>query len=99
MWLALTLSALALPATPPPARVLWANFLLGLLLDLALVGALKGAVRRSRPVYNRREDFTVVVAVDRFSFPSGHSSRCAAGLKPERTFAHAARCWRCWARR
>lgn len=36
---------------------------------------LKGTVRRARPVYNLRSDFSVVVAVDHFSFPSGHSSR------------------------
>lgn len=75
VWLLATATALAAPATPPAARAVWANFLLGLLIDLALVGALKGAFRRSRPVYNKKADFVVVVAVDRYSFPSGHSSR------------------------
>ncbi len=51
-------------------------------VDLALVGLLKGTVRRARPVYNLRSDFAVVVAVDHFSFPSGHSSRCERGQRP-----------------
>lgn len=37
LWLGLTFAYLGAPATPSPARALWANFLLGLLLDLALV--------------------------------------------------------------
>lgn len=43
------------------------------------VGLFKASVRRSRPVYNQQSDFTVVVAVDHFSFPSGHSSRRVLG--------------------
>lgn len=43
------------------------------------VGLLKASARRSRPVYNQQSDFTVVVAVDHFSFPSGHSSRRVVG--------------------
>lgn len=78
VWLPLTLAALLLPSTPPAARTLWANFLLGLLLDLALVGTLKGTFRRCRPVYNNAADFLLVVAVDNYSFPSGHSSRCGS---------------------
>lgn len=75
VWLALALGYALAPATPPALRTCWANFLVAWAVDLALVGLLKGAVRRSRPVYNLRSDFTVVVAVDHFSFPSGHSSR------------------------
>lgn len=28
-----------------------------------------------RPVYNKEDDFVLVVSVDKFSFPSGHASR------------------------
>ena len=35
-------------------------------------------VRRPRPIYNKSGDFLLVVSVDRFSFPSGHTSRQAA---------------------
>jgi len=27
-------------------------------------------------VYNKEEDFVLVVSVDKYSFPSGHASRC-----------------------
>ncbi|XP_062030636.1 probable lipid phosphate phosphatase beta isoform X1 [Rosa rugosa] len=47
--------------------------LLGLLLDLALIGLIKFTVRRARPVYNK--NMSVAVSVDHFSFPSGHASR------------------------
>lgn len=75
VWLALALGCALAPATPPPLRAAWTNFLVAWAVDLALVGVLKGTVRRARPVYNLRSDFSVVVAVDHFSFPSGHSSR------------------------
>ena len=57
------------------------NLFLALMLDLAVVGGLKVAVRRKRPVYNE-EDMFVTVSVDYYSFPSGHSTRAAmvAGL-------------------
>lgn len=47
--------------------------LLGLLLDLVLVGLIKTLVRRSRPLYN--VGMNAAVSVDHFSFPSGHASR------------------------
>lgn len=76
VWLAITVMALLTPLTPPAHRTLWANFFLGLLLDLVEVGLLKGLIRRSRPSYNAlAKDMVVVVAVDHYSFPSGHSSR------------------------
>ncbi len=59
-------------------RMCVANLLLGFVLDLILVGAIKGLFRRPRPVYNKEGDFVLVVSVDKFSFPSGHSSRYAA---------------------
>ena len=56
-------------------RTCIANLILGFIIDLLVVGTIKGIVRRRRPVYNDESDFTVVVSVDKFSFPSGHSSR------------------------
>lgn len=50
------------------------NLLLALMFDLAIVGALKVAVRRKRPVYNEKDMFATV-SVDNYSFPSGHSTR------------------------
>lgn len=67
LWFPISISLL------PFSSSLFLSLLLGLLLDISLVGALKFLVRRPRPVYNR--NMTLVVAVDHWSFPSGHSSR------------------------
>ncbi|XP_061593831.1 polyisoprenoid diphosphate/phosphate phosphohydrolase PLPP6 [Cololabis saira] len=52
------------------------NLLLGLLLDLILVGVVKAVVRRRRPAHNRMDMFATF-SVDRYSFPSGHATRAA----------------------
>lgn len=76
IWLAAIIGFAASPATTSADRNAWLNLLAAWGVDLALVGGLKAAARRPRPVYNQAAgDFTVVVAVDHFSFPSGHSSR------------------------
>jgi membrane-associated phospholipid phosphatase len=52
------------------------NLLLGLLIDLLEVGLLKAICKRPRPLYNNiSKDMNVIVPVDAYSFPSGHSSR------------------------
>lgn len=62
-------------SSSPPLRRDAACLLFAMLLDLALVALLKAVVRRPRPAYNLGD--TRVFSVDRFSFPSGHASRCA----------------------
>ena len=52
-----------------------ANFFLCFWIDLGLVGTLKALLQRPRPLYNHAGDFLLVVAVDRYSFPSGHAAR------------------------
>ncbi|XP_029473999.1 phospholipid phosphatase 6 [Rhinatrema bivittatum] len=52
------------------------NLLFALILDLALVGLVKGLVKRRRPVHNRMDMFATF-SVDRYSFPSGHATRAA----------------------
>ncbi|XP_038991148.1 probable lipid phosphate phosphatase beta [Hibiscus syriacus] len=47
--------------------------LLGLLLDLALIGLIKLTFRRARPHYN--PNMSPAAHADNFSFPSGHASR------------------------
>jgi presqualene diphosphate phosphatase len=47
--------------------------LTGLLIDIAIVGTVKGVVRRSRPVINHND--VLSIGPDKFSFPSGHTSR------------------------
>nr|XP_015831699.2 polyisoprenoid diphosphate/phosphate phosphohydrolase PLPP6 [Nothobranchius furzeri] len=52
------------------------NLLMGLLLDLILVGFVKAVVRRRRPAHNQMDMFATF-SVDRYSFPSGHATRAA----------------------
>lgn len=58
------------------AKQFYCNLLLALLLDLLFVALLKVIVRRKRP-QNNVDDMFATVSVDRYSFPSGHSSRAA----------------------
>lgn len=59
-------------------HVVGVNLLLGIVVDLVQVGILKGVCKRPRPAHNAKaKDMKLVVAVDAYSFPSGHSSRCA----------------------
>ncbi|KAK9830845.1 hypothetical protein WJX74_009639 [Apatococcus lobatus] len=64
-----------MPQLSPLARHLSANFFLGFWTDLVVVGLIKGLVRRPRPSYSNNADFLLVVAVDKWSLPSGHASR------------------------
>ena len=57
-------------------KLFFCNLFMALLIDLAVVGSLKTIVRRPRPVYNV-DDMFATVSVDRYSFPSGHSTRVA----------------------
>nr|XP_033772495.1 phospholipid phosphatase 6 [Geotrypetes seraphini]XP_033772496.1 phospholipid phosphatase 6 [Geotrypetes seraphini]XP_033772498.1 phospholipid phosphatase 6 [Geotrypetes seraphini] len=52
------------------------NLLFALILDLILVGLVKGAVKRRRPTHNRMDMFATF-SVDKYSFPSGHATRAA----------------------
>ena len=51
------------------------NLLLALLLDIAVVAVIKAFTRRRRPAYNVDDQYATVNMVDKFSFPSGHSTR------------------------
>lgn len=76
LWLTLCAAALASPWLSTSQCYLWVNFFIGLIIDLVEVGMLKATVARERPSYNRiANDMNVIVAVDHYSFPSGHSSR------------------------
>lgn len=46
-----------------------------LMLDLVVVCVFKAAIRRSRPRHNVMD--MMAVSVDKFSFPSGHTTRAA----------------------
>lgn len=49
----------------------------GIVLDLVLVGIIKITVRRQRPPYNQNDQVFEAPVADKFSFPSGHTSRAA----------------------
>lgn len=49
--------------------------LVGVLLDMAIVGTLKFLVRRPRPEGAKVEDMLLTVSVDSWSFPSGECFR------------------------
>jgi len=51
------------------------NLLLALILDIVVVAVVKAFTRRRRPAYNVDDQYATVKMVDKFSFPSGHSTR------------------------
>jgi len=53
---------------------LFANLLVALLLDIAVVAVTKAFTRRRRPA-NNVDDMWMTGSVDKFSFPSGHATR------------------------
>ena len=75
VWLFLAVTVWCLPISVQQ-RCAVSNFLLAFVVDLILVGTLKAICQRPRPIYNSSGDFMLVVAVDQYSFPSGHASRC-----------------------
>ena len=50
------------------------NVFMALILDLLIVVSVKVAAKRQRPVYNK-DDMFATVSVDKYSFPSGHTTR------------------------
>ncbi|KAK7265900.1 hypothetical protein RJT34_33525 [Clitoria ternatea] len=66
---------LATPSSSPLRSHLLLPLILCSLLDLLLIALIKFLVRRSRPSYASHSEYNAVVPVDKFSFPSGHSSR------------------------
>ena len=74
-WITATLYVISQTANME-TRQFFCNLLMALLLDLVVVGFLKTIIRRPRPAYNV-DDMFATVSVDRYSFPSGHSTRVA----------------------
>ncbi|XP_062219843.1 probable lipid phosphate phosphatase beta [Phragmites australis] len=78
IWLPVPISLLLLSASKANSSgavsPLLVGLVAGLVLDLILVSLAKVVVRRPRPDYNPA-DMDVAVAVDHWSFPSGHASR------------------------
>lgn len=55
----------------------WTVLLFGILIDLAAIGVTKMIFRRNRPPYNADDQIYEAPIADKYSFPSGHSSRAA----------------------
>ncbi|KAK7082634.1 Catalytic activity protein [Halocaridina rubra] len=55
-------------------RQLMVNILIALVLDIIVVAVLKAVTRRRRPTDNK-DDMFATIQMDKFSFPSGHSTR------------------------
>ena len=47
-----------------------------LILDIIVVAVVKAIARRRRPSSNK-DDMIATIAMDKYSFPSGHSTRAA----------------------
>jgi presqualene diphosphate phosphatase len=56
-------------------RVFALNLEVGFLLDVIIVGIIKLTVRRTRPDYAEKQ-YSSNIPADKYSFPSGHASRC-----------------------
>lgn len=74
-WLVSTALLCLYPGLPRYDRAVATNLFAGLWVDLAFIGISKALFRRPRPSYNAA-DMHIIASVDRFSFPSGHASRC-----------------------
>jgi presqualene diphosphate phosphatase len=75
VWVFGVLVLMVAPRISKDIRVFAVNLEVGFLLDLLIVGAVKLLVKRARPSYAEKEYFPTILA-DKYSFPSGHSSRC-----------------------
>jgi len=69
-WLFIAIAGLYTSSSP-----FFFNLLLALLLDIVVVAVVKAFTRRRRPAYNVDDQYATVKMVDKFSFPSGHSTR------------------------
>ena len=79
-WFALCVGVLLLFAVSgwPPLLLHGLNMLSLLVMDVVVVAPIKLVFRRPRPPQNRGTIPLSVSSVDKFSFPSGHTSRCVA---------------------
>ncbi len=73
LWLPYSILMIALHYTSIREAMRYILLFTGLLLDIALVGTTKGLTRRPRPVVNH--DDVLWIGPDKYSFPSGHTSR------------------------
>ncbi|XP_074655037.1 polyisoprenoid diphosphate/phosphate phosphohydrolase PLPP6-like [Tubulanus polymorphus] len=75
-WIAITLLLMWKLENKTRTQEILVNLMAGLIYDLILVGILKTVFHRRRPGVNKMDMF-VTVSVDKYSFPSGHTTRAA----------------------
>ena len=73
VWIPYVIIMIGVHYTSMESVIPYVLFSCGLLVDIALVGTAKATFRRQRPVINR--DDVLSIGPDKFSFPSGHTSR------------------------
>jgi len=56
---------------------LMTNLFMALVVDIIFITVLKGLIQRERPTHNEHDMFASV-SVDKYSFPSGHTTRAVA---------------------
>jgi presqualene diphosphate phosphatase len=74
-WILGTLVLLIWPSVSWKLRIFAINLEVGFLLDLLIIGVIKLVVKRTRPAYAEKQYHATIIA-DKYSFPSGHASRC-----------------------
>ncbi|KAK4312560.1 hypothetical protein Pmani_016026 [Petrolisthes manimaculis] len=67
--------ALIFYVASPSLLQLLVNIFIALVFDVVVVAVVKAVSRRRRPQGNDSADMFATIAVDKFSFPSGHSTR------------------------
>lgn len=73
LWIPYSIIMIALHYTTIRQAMRYILLFTGLMLDIAIVGTVKGLTRRRRPVVNH--DDVLSIGPDKYSFPSGHTSR------------------------
>lgn len=73
VWIPYSIIMIAMHYTSIQEAMRFILLFTGLMFDVAVVGTTKGITRRSRPVVNH--DDVLSIGPDKFSFPSGHTSR------------------------
>ena len=72
-WIPYAIIMIALHYHSIPESMQYILLLTGLLLDIAIIGTVKGLTHRPRPVINHND--VLSIGPDKYSFPSGHTSR------------------------
>lgn len=75
IWIPGAMLAVMWPGLGWKVKVFAINLEIGFLLDVAIVGLIKMLVKRSRPDFAEKQ-YSATFSADKYSFPSGHASRC-----------------------